>query len=163
MDQPFQQAPWATTGSSMVGATSEMVGIFTALTAGNQLTGRLISAIERQLAVQSPFLSYLSIAYSTAGGTTVAIGPGRSDGAIAYLCSIHVTTPTTAASSTSQGLVYDCASPASVGSSNLMTFIPSSGIQIYNVPFVNGLTIQPSSISTQTVSVYYINQIPTGV
>jgi hypothetical protein len=54
------------------------------------------------------------------------------------------------------GKVYDANSPANSSASNLMTLVPSSGTAVYGYPFVNGLTIQPSSTGSQTVSVYFI-------
>ena len=144
---------------------SDMAGIQNALQLSNQLMGRLISAIEFQFPTMSAYLSRLSVSYSTAGGTAIALGPGTGGAAIAYLNSIYVTTPCTASSTISSsiiGAIYDAASPSAVSSSNLMALIPSSGFQVYNIPFVNGLVVQPSSISSQVVSVYYTNQIPPG-
>lgn len=138
--------------------SADMAGILTALTASNQLMGRLISALEFQFPAETPYESYLNIAYSSAGGTTVALGPGGPGGGIAYLCSIFVTD----ASTGTEGAIYDAASPTDVSSTNRMALIPSSGSQVYNIPFVDGLTIQPSSQGSHTVSVYFINHIPEG-
>lgn len=137
----------------------DFTGLQNTLQIGNQLMSTLTATMRRGLAVQSPFLSALSVLYSSNGGTTIAVGPGAQNAGSAYLCSIFVTTPSTGAVI---GVIYDTNSAATVSSTNAMALIPSSGSQVYNIPFVNGLTIQPSSISNQRVSVYYINQIPTG-
>lgn len=136
----------------------DMTGLQTALLASNQLSARLIRALEYQFPAEAPYESRLAIAYSSAGGTTVAIGPGAAAGGVSYLCSIFVTDPSTG----TEGIIYDAISPAAAASSNAMALIPSSGSQIYNIPFVNGLTIQPSSLGNHTVSVYYINRTATG-
>lgn len=142
-----------------LGGTLDLTGLQNPLQAGNQLMSGLTAALRRGLAVGAPYLSTLSVTYSSAGGTTVVTGPGTANGGSAYLCSIFVTTPSTGSTF---GFVYDSASPASVSSTNIMALIPLSGSEVYNIPFVNGLTIQPSSISTQRVSVYYINEVPSG-
>jgi hypothetical protein len=54
------------------------------------------------------------------------------------------------------GKVYDANSPANSSASNVMTLIPSSGTSVYGYPFANGLTVQPSSTGSQTVSVFFI-------
>ncbi len=137
----------------------DMSGLQTALLASNQLSARLIKTLEFQFPAEAPYESRLAIAYSSAGGTTIALGPRTGGGGVAYLCSIFVTDPSTG----TEGTIYDAASPGAAVSSNAMALIPSSGSQVYNIPFVNGLTIQPSSQGNHTVSVYYINRTPQGV
>lgn len=135
----------------------DLAGLQGPLQTSNQLMGRLINTLQRGMPAPVPYYSALSISYSSNGGTTVAVGPGVANGAGSYLCSIFVTT-----ASSGTAIIYDANSPSNVGSSNIMALIPSSGSQVYNIPFVNGLTIQPSSINSHRVSVYYINQTATG-
>jgi len=90
--------------------------------------------------------SQLGISGSSVG-TLVKVGSG-------LLTSVSVTTPSTG---TVAGLIYDSATVANSTSSNIMVLIPSSGFQTFNFPFANGLVVQPSSISTQVVSVSYFS------
>ncbi len=136
----------------------DMTGIQTALQAGNTNVGRFIQALQLRFPSMSPLQSSLGILYSSAGGTTVAIGSGVNGAGSDYLMSIHVTVP-----STGTGYIYDANSPANVTTSNRMAIIPSSGLENYNYPFVNGLTVSPTSVSGQQVAVYYINRTSTGV
>tara|TARA_R110000868_G_scaffold410309_1_gene697946 strand:- start:15 stop:416 length:402 start_codon:yes stop_codon:yes gene_type:complete len=123
--------------------------IETLLSLGNQNMSQLIQAIETQIPIMDATTSYLSIAYSSAGGTTVKTSSG-------WLRVVSVNIPSTFASTGTIPKIYDANSPANVGSSNIMTIIPSSGIISFSLPFANGLTVQPSSVSTHTVSVFYI-------
>ena len=151
---PQAQAPQVT-------QPSDMSGIQTALQLANQNFSQFLRKLAFVLPAQAAYNSYLAISNSSLGGTTVAMGSGAQASGRDYLVAISVTVACTASSSIA-GKIYDANSPATVTSSNLMALIPSSGTQVYNYPFVNGLTIQPSSISTQTVSVYFINQSKGG-
>jgi len=141
----------------------DMSGIQTALQLANQNFSQFLTKFAFCLPSQAPYNSALNIAYSSAGGTTVGKGGGTQGTGRDYLVSIAVTTNTTATSTYATiGKIYDAASPANVTAANYMAQIPVSGIQVYNLPFINGLTINPSSISGQIVSVYFINQSPSG-
>lgn len=119
------------------------------LNLGNQNTSKLIQAILSQIPVQEATTSWLAIAYSSAGGTTVKDSSGM-------LKVVSVNIPSTFASTGTIPNIYDANSPVNVSSTNIMTIIPSSGVMSYNLPFANGLTIQPSSVSTHTVSVFFV-------
>lgn len=136
----------------------DMAGLQTALQDGNRNTGRFIQAIQNRFPSQSPLQSSLGILYSSAGGTTIAQGSGFNGSGADYLMSVHVTVPTTGT-----GYIYDANSPANVSSTNRMAVLPTSGSAEYNYPFVNGLTVAPTSVSGQQVSVYYINRTSTGI
>ncbi len=136
----------------------DMTGIQTALQAGNTNVGRFIQALQGRFPSQSPLQSSLGILYSSAGGTTIAIGSGVNGAGSDFLMSVYVTVPTTGI-----GYIYDANSPANVTTSNRMAILPSSGQAEYNYPFVNGLTVAPTSVSGQQVSVYFINRTSTGV
>lgn len=138
----------------------DMAGIQTALQAGNQNVGRFIQAVQGRFPSMSPLQSALGILYSSAGGTTIAQGSGVNGAGSDYLMSVHVTVPCTG---TAVGYIYDANSPANVSTANRMAILPSSGQATYNYPFVNGLTIAPTSVSGQQVAVYYINRTSTGV
>lgn len=129
----------------MADGENQFARIETLLNVSNQNMSKLIQTFETQLPIAEPVSSYLSIAFSTAGGTTVKTSSG-------WLRAISVTTASTGATA----LIYDANSPANVGSSNIMTLIPSSGILTVSLPFASGLTIQPSSVSSHTVSVFYV-------
>lgn len=117
----------------------------TVLNLANQNMSKLIQTFETQIPVMDANQSSLSVTYSSAGGTTATVGSG-------LLKVISVTAATTSASA----FIYDANSPANVGSSNIMTLIPSSGILYVTMPFQNGLTIQPSSVGSHRVSVFYV-------
>ncbi len=113
---------------------------------GNQQQGNLIRALDTIFGAQSARASALSVAYSTGGGTTI------SSTGIGYLIAVTVVTPSTG----TYGYVYDTNSPANVSSTNAMACINSSvGIQVYNIPYLEGLTVQPSSSNGHTVAIYY--------
>lgn len=113
-----------------------------------QNMGQLIKTIATAFPAQAATLSSLSIANSSLGGTTVST---KTIGG--YLMAVSVTTPSTG---TVPGKIYDANSPTNVGSSNILALIPSSGMATFVYPYFAGLTIQPSSVSSQVVSVYFI-------
>ena len=121
----------------------------TVLNLANQNMSQLIQTVTRQIPIQDATTSWLSIVYSSAGGTTVKESSG-------WLKVVAVNIPSTFASTGTIPKIYDANSPANVSSSNIMTIIPSSGILEITLPFASGLTVQPSSVSTHTVSVFYI-------
>lgn len=120
----------------------------TTLGLANQNMSMLIRTLMGTFPAQSATLSSLSIAFSTASGigTTVKATAG-------YLMAISVNST---GSVSLAGKVYDANSPANSSASNVMTLIPSSGTSVYGYPFANGLTVQPSSTGSQTVSVFFI-------
>ncbi len=136
----------------------DMTGIQTALQSGNANSGRFIQAIQSRFPSQSPIQSALGILYSSAGGTTIAKGSGANGSGADYLMSVHVTVTTTGT-----GYIYDANSPANISSTNRMAVLPTSGSADYNYPFVNGLTIAPTSVAGQQIAVYYINRSSTGI
>lgn len=111
----------------------------------NQQQGNLIKKISTIFGSQSANLSSLSIVNSTSGGFNVSDGSG-------YLIAISVNVASTGAT----GTIYDADDGANVSSSNIMGVIPSSvGLTVYNLPYFNGITVQPSSGGGHSVSVYY--------
>tara|TARA_R110000868_G_scaffold13553_6_gene63045 strand:- start:384 stop:806 length:423 start_codon:yes stop_codon:yes gene_type:complete len=129
--------------------TIDLSRLETVLNLANQNMSQLIQTVTRQIPIQDATTSRLSIAYSSAGGTTVKVSSG-------WLKVVSVNIPSTFASTGTIPVIYDANSPANVSSSNIMTIIPSSGILEITLPFATGLTVQPSSVSTHTVSVFYI-------
>src|SRR5262245_33611183 len=139
------EAPGNSSASSQV-TEFDVSPLVTVLQLSNQVLSKVATGITSQFPAQSATRSQLAISNSSAGGTLVKAGAG-------YLMSVSVTTPSTGAVA---GQLYDSASVANSTHTNVFALIPSSGIQTYNWPFANGLVVQPSSISTQVVSVSYI-------
>lgn len=125
----------------------ELPGVETLMKMSLQNLGQIVKAIVTQFPAQSATQSSLSIANSTAGGTTIST---KTIGG--YLMAIEVTTASTGLT----GTIYDANSPANVGSSNIMAIIPSSGSRVLVYPYTKGLTVQPSTSGSQVVSVYFI-------
>ena len=123
--------------------------LVSALKFGNQNSGKIADILNKKLTPSAGF-SQQGLQYDSTGGT-LATGTGNSAG---ILVSLSITLATTAGSS-QLGKCYDCADPKNASSTNALAVIPSSGYILYNIPFANGLVIQPSSISTQTVCVSY--------
>ena len=120
----------------------------TALQIANQNMSQLIQRIGAIFPAETPTLSSLSVAFSTAVGNGTLIKEGSG-----FLMSISANTT---ASATVAGRVYDANSAVNAGSTNLMTLVPLSGTQSYVYPFANGLVVQPSSTGSQSISVFYI-------
>lgn len=117
----------------------------TQLKLANQNMSALIQALMGSLQPQAT-QSSLGLTFDSSGGTVLV-----SSGQTGTLVAIAVTTPSTGLS----GTVYDVTSEANATSSNAMALIPSSGIIVYNLPYLSGLTVQPSSSGGHTVSVFY--------
>ena len=125
----------------------DLSDLITALKMGNLNSAMIAQRLTVGFADRAAPNTRLAIAFSTAGGTgtLVSSSPG-------YLKSISVTT----ASTGTLGMCYDSASPLNAGSTNPFMVISSSGLQVANWPFQNGLVVQPSSMNSHTVAVSYI-------
>ena len=132
--------------------TIEMDELNTTLSLANQNMSKLIQTIGLTFPSQSATKSSFAIFYSTAGGTTIKQGSG-------YLMTVAVITGTTALTSQA-GYVNDANNPANFTSTNIMVRIDNNQtVTNYGhsgLPFLNGLTIQPSSIGFHQVAVFYI-------
>lgn len=134
------------------GITQGSVELVNTLIVANQNTSRLIQNLTLALGAMSAQNTSLAIAYSSIASSSGCTLIPLSTAVTSFCVQVVVTSASTGSGT---GKLYDCASVANAGSSNMFAIIPSSGSVTLNWPLKAGLVVQPSSQS-QTVAVSYV-------
>ena len=144
----MQDTPTSLPSAANTAPNMDLNPLITALQLGNQVASKTAEAITHAFVQHGRALNHLNILYSS-NGTLVIEGDG-------YLCSVSVIVPCT--TSSLSGYAYDAAAAALSSDSNRFLVLPTSGFWTYDFPFTNGLVIKPSSISSHTVAVSYVER-----